>query len=299
MDIFELDEKLIREAIPQIESIEMRLKPEGQKTVFKCNIDGTPYALKFLGYNKVTLRENEEMTFDPYQEAIARAQREIQIISTCKSPNMVKMGPLGLTETEFLGEKVAYYTEEWIDGKDLFFIISEKGKLDIADVKLLGLNIAEPIKELAGMRKLHRDIKPKNIMMRESTKDFVLLDMGIAFAFDEQSITLKYYVVGTLPYFSPEQFDFTKRREMDFRSDLFSLGIVLYEAATGKHPFIEPDIDKEDIPERICNYEPPLPSTLNKEIPKTLDLICKRLLEKKRHMRYRSCDSLIEDLKNI
>ena len=86
---------------------------------------------------------------------------------------------------------------------------------------------------------------------------------------------------------------------MDFRSDLFNLGTVLYEIMTGRHPFYIKGIIDDEIYKRILLYNPPLPSTINKKITKEFDEIIMRLLSKKPHMRYRTCEQLINKVNEI
>lgn len=297
--LYRLKETQIKFAIPRIERVAKPLKPEGQKVVFPCEMGGKRYALKFLIPKQGEWDNNIEESSDHYSESIARAEREIDIMKRCKSPHIVRMGPIGLTKMEIGGKEVAYYTEEWIEGENLRNLIDKTGQLTLDLVIRLGIDIAEPIEEIWSLQRLHRDIKPKNIIWRSILEDFVLLDMGIAFAMDEESITRNGYVLGTMPYFCPEQFDFTKRRDMDFRSDLFSLGIVLYEAATGEHPFFEKDISQGELCDRICRHTHAPPSRIKDGLPPKFDRVINRLLAKKKHMRYNSFSQFRDELKLI
>jgi serine/threonine-protein kinase len=146
---------------------------------------------------------------------------------------------------------------------------------------------------------IHRDVNPGNIMKRRVSGDFVLLDMGCLF--DLAGASLSMAPVGTPLYFSPEQLDFANRRRvLDFRSDLFSLGIVLYEMATAKHPFLTRGVTSAvDLVSSILNSTPVEPKQVRKAVPQELSQIIMRLLSKQPALRYRKTSLLIEALKNV
>ena len=126
-------------------------------------------------------------------------------------------------------------------------------------------------------------------MKRRDNGDFVLLDMGLVFDLQDESLSV--CPVGTPLYYSPEQMDFNKRRTvMNFRSDLFSLGTVMYEMATGKHPFIEGARTTWDVFGNIANATPRSPKKLRPELSEKLSDIIMRLLAKRPALRYRSIE---------
>jgi serine/threonine-protein kinase len=164
----------------------------------------------------------------------------------------------------------------------------EKGTLSVQELVQLSFNISEAINTIWQFSKIHRDIKPGNIMIRETSGEFVLLDMGLVFDLQDESLSVG--IVGTPLYFSPEQMDFSNRRTiMNFRSDLFSLGIVLYEMATGKHPFITASSPTTwDVLGNIANMNPEQPLKYRPDLPQKLNEIIMRLLAKRPALRYRS-----------
>jgi len=264
----------------------------GQKTVFRTEIEGRPYALKFaLLPNDV---DSEEAQF---ADVTARASREVEIMRDCTSPYVVKLGPVGLNFIEISGLRLLYFTEEFIDGDNLRWILDRERQLDTAAILRLGIQITAAVTELWSLGKIHRDIKPGNIMRRISG-DFVLLDAGLAFDVVGESLSAG-FVVGTLPYFSPEQFDYSSRRVMDFRSDLFSLGVTLYEAAAGVHPFWTRGEDTRSLFSKITAYNPPPPSSQNPAVPPEMDRIILRLLGKSPHLRYRKTEQLVAALSSV
>jgi serine/threonine protein kinase len=154
------------------------------------------------------------------------------------------------------------------------------------------------IEELWSLGKIHRDIKPSNIMRRSESGDFVLLDTGLAFDVAGESISAG-FPVGTAPYFSPEQFDYTNRRVMDFRSDLFSLGVTLYEVAAGQHPFLSATKSIAHLYTKILKFNPPAPSSINTAIPPALDRIILRMMGKSPHLRYRRMAQVHDALSSL
>jgi serine/threonine-protein kinase len=287
----------IAAAIPGVQDIGQPTRG-GQKVVFPCVIAGQRCALKVMLANPSlpqgppTGDDREE----EYDEITARARREVETMLRCNTPHLVRLGPLPLTRAEIGGQQVLYFAEEWIEGPDLRSIIRDAGPLSVADTLRLGTNVTEAIKTLWSLSKVHRDIKPGNIMRRNSTGEFVLLDMGFVLALDEESLTVSGIIPGTPIYFSPEQTELSRKRQMDFRSDLFSLGVVMYESITGHHPFWTPGMSLEDAIARMRTVDPEAPCHCRQAVPQGLSSIILRLLAKQPHRRFRSCDSLISSL---
>lgn len=232
-------------------------------------------------------------------DVTARAQREVETMQQCSTPHLVRMGPIGLTVGTIGTNHILFFTEELIEGLDLRVHLRDRGPLSVDELVRLARHMAEAIQALWQLVKIHRDIKPGNIMRRDSNGEFVLLDMGLVFDLQDESLSLG--PVGTPRYFSPEQVDFMNRRSvMDFRSDLFSLGIVLYEMATGRHPFITPSaLSTWDIVGNIRGMQPQPLSSLRTDIPQELNDIILRLLAKRPALRYRSIELLQRALDQV
>jgi serine/threonine protein kinase len=276
-------------------------KNGGQKLFYPITINNQRYGSKFLLVNPACIRSEDEQVQMDIQEAImARATREYETMKSCQSPYLVASGPVPL-RTEKIGEDIIlFFTEEFIQGKDIGELIKLGRCKDIAKGKQLAENIGKAIDILYSCNKIHRDIKPQNIMFNESTSNFVLLDMGLVFDFDDKSITRFGFVPGTCVYYSPEHTNFEKRREMDFRSDLFCLGIVLYEYLTGIHPFVtRRGSTTEEIVENIVNHVQEPAISVNPSIPEAFSLLIDRLLQKKPHLRYRKVSHFLEDVEKL
>lgn len=269
----------------------------GQKSVYPITIAGSRYALKVFLVKEVPEGGDQgDYSSVAVDEAVARAQREVATLKDCAIPQLVKIGPIPLTRGKAKEQNIVYYTEEWVDGKDVRALIAEKGRLSVPQVVQLGLDVTEAVRTLWSRSKIHRDIKPANILQRSSDGSFVLLDLGLALDIKDISLTDPGLIPGTLPYFSPEQTDPMKKRQMDFRSDLFSLGVVMYEAVTGTHPFFKKGMDPGETLSNIVFSPAEKPSSRLEGIPPELDTVIMRLLGKRPHLRYRSCEALIEAL---
>ena len=270
----------------------------GQKIVFPCCVNGSQCAIKFilLGELKDDLDGDVQSKIDTIR---ARVEREITIMRTIHSPSIVKMGNLELTPVTFKEQNLLYYSEEWVEGQSLSTILQAEKKLSVDETLKLCLDISWGISELWNLNKVHRDIKPQNIMKRDCDGSYVLLDLGLAFDLEDKSLTQYGYVPGTKIYFSPEQLDIKHKRDIDFRSDLFSLGIVLYQSITGQHPFYRFGMSDQELFERIINQPAIPPTTVDAKIPQIVsNLIC-RLLSKQPSGRYRKCSILIDELNRI
>lgn len=296
----------IESAISDISHVGTPLRG-GQKLVFPCRIGTTRYALKVILAPSLPTNELADDLLEDDSEiqrcgdaAVARVVREVGLLLTCASPYVVAAGPIPLRKQTIAGQSVVYFTEEWIEGGTLRQLLSSGGPLSVTETVRLARSIALAIEALssAGIR-VHRDIKPKNIMKRRATGDYVLLDMGLVYDPGEESLTDTGVLVGTIGYFSPEQLDIARKRGLDFRSDLFLLGIVLYEALTGVHPFYQAGMGIRRLAGQVMRASPPPPSYHRFDIPTQMDAVVLRLLEKRPHMRYRSCSMLVDDLKSI
>ncbi|GHT46707.1 hypothetical protein FACS189454_08260 [Planctomycetales bacterium] len=176
--------------------------------------------------------------------------------------------------------------------------LKHNGKLSNKMLVKMAYDISYAIKTLWSFAKIHRDIKPSNIMFQRESENFILLDMGLVFDLDGESLSA--CEVGTPMYFSPEQTTFINRRSgMDFRSDLFSLGVVLYEMATGSYPFREDARTRSEVLANIVNHQPVPPKRKCANLNETLNDIILRLLAKRPALRYRSIEMFHKSLDQV
>jgi len=279
----------IQAAFPEVADVREPNTTGGQKIVFPCTIDGEQYALKIMLTTPTAGPDQPDVSVDDFDEVTARAKREIEIMETITSPHLIKLGPLPFQQKEIAGQNILVFTEEWVEGQDLRASLQAGVAFSIADVVQLGRDIADAIQCLWDAQKIHRDIKPGNIM-RCASGEYILLDMGMVFDLDDISLTGPGLIAGTLLYWSPEQTDYNRRRNLDFRSDLFSLGVVMYEVCTGRHPFWTRGMSSQQAVANMLGVPPARPSTIRQDIPAELDDILLRVLAKRPHLRFRTCD---------
>ena len=304
MNFHEVNADIVNQHVRQFAPAEF-LGAGGQKRVFKCNYQGAAWALPLIlvSDNPDQFLDSDETDFGlPSDQVIARLRREVEIMGKCDSPHLVKMGPVDVSSIEIENLSILYFLEEFINGDDLKQIINQ-GPIAIEEVKKIGIHVATAIKNLwdcdPSQQIVHRDLKPANVMRRADTEDYVVLDLGLAFDLLDRSISLPGQVPGTTLYFTPDQLETTKKRQMDYRTDMFALGVILYEAATGKHPFYRGGMSTLDLFKSILHAKPKPAGNLRVDLPADLAEIIMRLLAKKPHLRYRTCESLLSVLNNV
>ncbi|MGE0481709.1 MAG: serine/threonine-protein kinase [Phycisphaerae bacterium] len=290
----------VKQAVPEADEVRF-LDRGGQKVVFACKIGGRPYVLKFLRPNPrplATPDPDASVQAVSLDDVTARARREVATLKQCDTPHLVKIGPIELLTVKIGTEDLLCFSEEFIDGAPIKNLIKpNQSGLTSEELVKLGLHVAEAIDALWTHRKIHRDIKPQNIMRRTADGSFVVLDMGLVFDLNDESWSMS--PVGTLIYFSPEQMDFSNRRQvLDFRSDLFSLGVTMYQLATGVHPFVANAQNSWEVLNNIKNRQPAAPHVLQPGIPEPLSEIILRLLAKRPALRYRRISMLRDALSN-
>ncbi|MBQ8763857.1 MAG: serine/threonine protein kinase [Clostridia bacterium] len=269
----------------------------GQKLVFPCEINGKKCALKFilLGDSSGDIDPNREAIIDAIQ---ARAIREVNIMDNIDSPFIVKLGDIKIQSIRYNNQEMLVYSEDWIEGESVQSIISRE-KLSVKECINLCRDIAKAISELWSHSIVHRDIKPLNIIRKKNDGTYVLLDMGLALDLEDKSLTRYGDVPGTKIFLSPEQLDYQHKRDIDFRSDLFALGIVMYQASTTKHPFYEIGMTNDELFTNIIRNPIVPPINLNEDMPIGLNNIICRLLSKQPNCRYRKIDILLDELNNL
>jgi eukaryotic-like serine/threonine-protein kinase len=271
----------IENAIPGLTIVEA-VRAGGQKSVWRATFQGQTYALKILSSS---------------HEAAERAKREISIMRECACPHIVRFGPLDLQEIKIANDRYIYYLEEFIDGVPLDVLAKP---ISFVLCRILGLQICEAIEQLWRLRTIHRDIKPGNIMQRTGQDNFVLLDIGLALDLAGSTLTATGGVVGTPLYLSPDQLKLVNsRRDLDFRSDLHALGVVLYECLTGVHPLWNSRVPQMNILGNVLALRPLPLSDFRADIPPAFGEIVLRLLEKEPNLRFARIRHLIEELEGV
>ena len=219
---------------------------------------------------------------------VARFEREAEILKHLNNPNIVRLFGIG----KFKG--LRYYAMEVIDGETLEAILLRKGAFSWDETIDLGKQICNALQHAHDNGVIHRDIKLSNLMV---TKQGILklTDFGIAKDLDGTLLTGANCAIGTAAYMSPEQC--RGESKVTGQSDLYSLGVVLFELLTGKRPF-----RGDNAVELFLHHvqsKPERPSRINLEIPKFLDTLVLHLLEKKPEDRPPSASVVAKILEEI
>ena len=248
----------------------------GMATVYKA-------VQKSLGRTVALKVVHQNLVHD--QEFVQRFLREAQVSASLSHPNIVTVHDVGSVGP------VHYMAMEFLEGNDLHQMVKANGALPQESVVKWTIPIAEALDYIHSQNLLHRDIKASNILITKDGRP-VLMDFGIAHAADGTKLTQTGTVIGTPEYMSPEQ---AQGKSLDHCSDLYSLGVVMYECLTGKVPF------KGDNPlttiHLLTNTDPETLGSLNKKVPNWLNTIVLKLLAKEPPQRFKDGKELSGALK--
>ena len=247
----------------------------GMATVYKakCHVLNRYVAVKVL---------RDEFTTD--EEFIKRFAAEAQSAASLTHPNIVSIYDVGHEDNLY------YIVMELIKGKTLKQIINEDGKLPWKWSLNIASQIASALETAHRNKIIHRDIKPHNIIITEDGIAKVT-DFGIAKVVSNSTITAFGATIGSVHYFSPEH---AKGGYTDEKSDIYSLGVVMYEMLTGQVPF---DADTAvSVALKHMQEEPIEPMELNPDIPKAVNDIIMKAMQKDTGLRYQSATEMLKDI---
>ena len=220
------------------------------------------------------------------EEIMQRFMREAQAAGKLTHPNIITIFDVGREED------LTYIVMQFIEGPSLQRLIAQGEKFSVQDVTKLMESVCGALDYAHQHGIIHRDIKPGNILLDNNKRPYIC-DFGVA-RVDTSTLTQSGTAVGTPSYMSPEQ---VMGKKVDKRSDIFSIGCILYEILTGRRPFEAESITT--VIYKIINEEPPALSELKKGLPAGFGKIVGKALAKDANNRYQNCNQLAEDLRNL
>ena len=286
--------KIDREKLPYFKDLEPLMEKLEERYEVLGFVGKGGFSKVFLIKDKVLGRKcalkilyGELFENDP--EIIERFKREAKFYAELEHPNIVPIYDMGIYNN------VPYLIMKYIEGKTLKQIIEERAPLSTEEI----LHIAEGVlSALAYMHRkgvVHRDIKPGNVIIEKETHRAILADFGLARRIESDShLTHTGQFLGTPYYVSPEQ---AKGEKASFASDVYSVGITLFEMATGKLPFTG-ETPLQVLWKHIKEPLPP-PSKLNPQLHPQLEAIIKRASEKNPKRRYKNAGEMLQDVRRL
>jgi serine/threonine protein kinase/Tfp pilus assembly protein PilF len=242
-------------------------------------------------YRALDKKLDEEVALKLINPQIASDKRTLKRFSNeLKVARKISHKNIGRMYELMEGEGTHFITMEFVPGEDLKSFILRSGQMAVGTTLRIATQVCEGLIEAHKSGIVHRDLKPSNIMI-DKQGNAKIMDFGIARSLKTKGITSAGAVIGTPEYMSPEQ---AEAKEADHRSDIYSLGIVLYEMLTGQLPF------EGDTPLSIAMKQkgeiPKDPKELNPQIPDELSNLILKCLEKEKEKRFQSTEEIIAEM---
>ena len=229
---------------------------------------------------------------------MARAKREILILKKSEAPEIVKLGSLSPLKTHFSSGHYLVYAEEFVLGNSLRHAINPENKPDINSLSEVFFFLISVVEEMIHIEYLHRDIKPDNIIITgDTTRPYVILDMGIAYKMQGTELTHGLTPPGTVRYMAPELLRPDYKDVMDFRCDLYSAALTVYEFASGIQPFAPQPENEYATMYRVVNQRTEPLADLRPDLPISFCRIIDRCIRKKPTLRYSKIKQLKDEIK--
>lgn len=223
------------------------------------------------------------------QDMVRRFYREARVMAQFRHPHIVRIFDVDSDATL----PCHYFVMEYIQGQTLRQYLQDRGPLPLMEVLEIGRQVAQALSYTHHHNPsiLHRDIKPSNIMIEHSSRRAVVMDFGIAKELDQEELTKSGVVLGTLKYSAPEQF---RREPIEGSADVYSLGMVLYEAYAGKSFFA--DLEEHDVIVRLLSTAEEHEPRFTRPTPPEFTALVAKAIAKSRARRYQHIDNFLQDL---
>lgn len=224
-------------------------------------------------------------------EVVARFLREARAAVQITSPHVARV-----TDVATLPDGTPYLVMEYLEGQDLSHVIKASGPLPIADACRYILEAGEAVQEAHSLGIIHRDIKPANLFLtrrRDGSSMVKILDFGISKVATEQSFTQTSGMMGSPLYMSPEQL--RSARDVDARTDIWALGVTLFELLAGSAPFLADELPQ--LMMKIMSAEPRSLAQLRPDLPPTFVAVVERCLAKEPAQRFATMEELLHALR--
>lgn len=261
-------------------SVEARLGEGGMGAVYRARDTRRDRAvvIKFL---------HAELTQDP--QTLERFKREGRRFAALDHPNLIKVYGLGREQG------AVFIVTEFVDGRTLRDAVAEDGALSSREALRITREAALGLATAHEANVVHRDLKPENIMLRDADRSVVVLDFGIAKDLDATTaLTMPGTYIGTVGYSAPEQL---LAQDVDARTDIFSLGVILYELLTGKMAF---DGKRTvEIEQATLQGRPTPIKRLNDEVVRPLARLIDRMIQRKPRRRPRDMHEVADEIERV
>ena len=278
-----LDDPLVGQVLNGTYVVESVLGEGGMGRVYRAHhtrISNKWFAIKVL-----------RSEFSPNAEMVARFRREAEAAACITHPNVV-----GVYDVDETPEHCSYLVCEYLVGIDLSEHLGHCTSLTIPNAIHIARQVCDALESAHAAGVMHRDVKPQNIFLLTSEDrvvstrpDVKVLDFGLSRFVDAvgTQLTRAGVIMGTPAYMAPEQ---AGGGAVDYRTDIYGLGAVLYAAITGNPPYEGENL--QDLVLAVLNQEPPLPRSINPEIPANLELVIQRAMARNPDERYQSMAEL-------
>ena len=248
---------------------------------------GTVYKAKDQELDRLVALKVIRPEYANHPETIRRFKQELILARQVTHRNVIRIFDLGIAEN------LKFITMDFVEGRDLSKVLSERGKFPVAEACEMVRQICSGLEAAHAEGVVHRDLKPQNIMIDAQGRVF-LMDFGLARSTELVGMTRTGALIGTPTYMSPEQ---ARGERADVRTDIFAFGVIFYELLTGKRPYKDEPM-MATLVRRTKELATP-PNQVDPSVPQSVSDIVMKCLQIKSDLRYQSAEEILRDLNLI